>query len=590
MQKTDKILLVDDLPANLLTLSRALHDSYRVSISTSGSEALALAEVLMPDLILLDVMMPGIDGLETLQRLRQSTWGGAIPVILVTADESSETHVRGLELGADDFVTKPVVISILKIRIRNLLARQQAERELLRAKERAEAANRAKSAFLANMSHELRTPLNAMLGFAQILAQDGSLSSGQRSGIETIQRSGDYLLTLINDILDLAKVEAGRFELLLESCEPEGLFRATEDLFRMRAQEKGIAFRYLPQGPLPQRLRADTKRLRQILLNLLGNALKFTEQGEVRLEAGYRDGILEFSVVDSGIGIPQERIAGLFQPFQQEGSSDYKRQGTGLGLAISHTLIKLMGGHIVIESVLGKGSCFCVQLPLEMLEAPAQQSHSTMSPERVIGYRRSDAASPHPFMLLVVDDVASNRAVLRGLLEPLGFRILEAESGAQAVTLAAANPPDLVLLDLVMPDLDGLEVTRRLHALPGLAELPVVVCSASAFAEDRANSAAAGCAAHLAKPVQAALLHEILACHLPLHWQLAAPDPATASGDGPDLFPEQREKLLHYLHRGNITAMRQLLSAISPVSGGELGKLQQAAERFDLKTIRQILG
>ena len=485
----------------------------------------------------------------------------------------------------------------------DITAQRQQQAELRQAKEAAEAANRAKSAFLANMSHELRTPLNAMLGHAQILQRDAGLNDKQRRSVETILRSGDHLITLINDILDLAKIEAGRLDLASAPCDLHALFRGLEELFKMRAQDKGIGFRYLETTPLPTLVQADEKRLRQIAMNLLGNAVKFTEKGEVRLEAGYlkipassppppqggaaetgRE-FLELAVIDTGIGIPPERIDSLFQPFQQEGSAEYRNQGTGLGLAIVRQLIEQMRGAIEVQSEPGQGSRFSLRLPLLALaESPMERNARPVGPP--IGYRRSDGGAA-PLRILVVDDQADNREVLRGLLTPLGFEILEAEDGAGALALAAEQRPDLVLMDLVMPGMNGLEATRRLLALPGLDPAPVVIaCSASAYPEDRGKSANAGCRDHIAKPVRGEELFAALKRHLSLIWETApAAEPAGPEGGVPVIDPRQREALLAIVRRGNIMQLRKALEALPRVPP----ELREALGRFDLKRVRALL-
>jgi PAS domain S-box-containing protein len=481
----------------------------------------------------------------------------------------------------------------------DITVQRRQQDELKRAKQAAEAANRAKSAFLANMSHELRTPLNAMLGHAQILQRDAGLSDKQRRGVETIQRSGDHLITLINDILDLAKIEAGRIDLTPAPCDPHALFRGLEELFRLRAQEKGIGFRYLERTPLPALVEADEKRLRQIAMNLLGNAVKFTEQGEVVLEAGYgekempslpemaslpTEGWLTLAVIDSGIGIPADRIAALFQPFQQEGTEEYRNQGTGLGLAIVKQLVEQMGGTIEVQSEPGQGSRFSLRLPLPALAAPPP-GRGAQSAGPPVAYRRRDGGAD-PLRILVVDDMADNREVLRGLLEPLGFAVNEATDGLGALAAAARQPPDLVLMDLVMPGMDGLEATRRLRGTPEMAKPPVVIaCSASAYPEDRQRSRAAGCVDHLAKPVRGAELCAVLEAHLPLAWETAPVETQVLETDPAPITPERREVMLDLVRRGQIRPLREYLEALPAVPA----ELREAVAGFDLKRVRALL-
>ncbi|MCP4702810.1 MAG: response regulator [Gammaproteobacteria bacterium] len=397
--------------------------------------------------------------------------------------------------------------------MRNDLLRSQEE--LVLRKEQAEAANRAKSAFLANMSHELRTPLNAVLGYAQILQRDISLSQAQRQNVEIIKRSGDYLLTLINDVLDLAKIEVGRLELMPGPCELSRFFSELGNLFRLCAHDKGIAFQYQCSGTLPDNVEIDEKRLRQICMNLLGNAMKFTQQGEVRLETGYRNAELTIQVKDTGIGIPDAMHEEIFKPFRQTGEDQYKQQGTGLGLAISHNLAKQMQGRIDLESEEGAGSCFIVKLP-----APVSNMAALPAAVPLAGYRRLDGETAS-LRILVTDDNLNNRNVLRDLLEPLGFVVSEAADGAEAVTLSKKQVFDVILMDLVMPNLDGLSATRRILARSGDKNKRIVAVTARAFEENRAECLAAGCCEYLSKPVDSEALLRVLQALLPLEWKYA---------------------------------------------------------------------
>ncbi len=504
-------------------------------------------------------------------------------------------HVRGEGFPEE----KVEQLRLLAQELWYIIHRRRTEEALVQARHSAEAANRAKSAFLANMSHELRTPLNAMLGHAQIMQSADTLPAGMRRSVGIIQRSGDYLLSLINDVLDLAKVEAGRLDLDPGPCDLHALLRGLDELFRIRTQDKGLAFAYQPSPGLPRRVLADERRLRQVLMNLLGNAVKFTSQGEVRLEAGYSNGHLQLAVVDTGIGLPADRLAGLFQPFHQEGDVEYRSQGTGLGLAISKSLVEQMGGEIGVESRLGVGSRFALSIPLPVIDAPG--GGAVHAPGHLgQRYRRTDGGTV-PLRILLVDDVADNRDVLRGLLTPLGFEVLEVAGGEAALALLAEESVDLVLMDLVMPGINGLESTRRILALPGLASLPIIACSASAFDEDRANSAAAGCVAHLAKPVQRELLQVLLADHLPLRWLAQGDGDSEAEevgvpcrGDAEpeatlDLDDEEREVLLALVQRGRILELRKRVERLPQAECGPLLELREAVARFDLKAVRRLL-
>jgi signal transduction histidine kinase len=316
----------------------------------------------------------------------------------------------------------------------------------------AESANRAKSTFLANMSHELRTPLNGILGYAQIFSHDKSLTKKQQEGMGIIRRSGEYLLTLINDILDLSKIEAGKIELYSTDFDFNEFLQGIVELFQMRAQQKGIDFLYEPLSQLPIRVRGDEKRLRQILINLLGNAVKFTESGGVILRVSFQiTGRVCFQVKDSGPGVAPEDIEKMFEPFQQVGDQKKRSEGTGLGLPITKKLVEMMGGTLQVDSILGQGSLFSMEIDLPEVATSAQLAK--VEPQ-IIGFEGETK------VILVIDDQEENRLVLTDLLVPLGFRVIEAESSLIGIAKAQEFIPDLILLDLIMPEMDGFVTVR----------------------------------------------------------------------------------------------------------------------------------
>jgi|JFJP01.1.fsa_nt_gi signal transduction histidine kinase/response regulator RpfG family c-di-GMP phosphodiesterase len=400
------------------------------------------------------------------------------------------------------------------------LAEQAQEAEIARreaeiARREAEIANQAKSQFLANMSHELRTPLNGILGYAQILLRDKTISPEQLDGLKVINRSGEYLLTLINDVLDLAKIEASCIELYPTHFHLGEFLESIVQLFQMRALQKNIVFNYEPLSALPQGIYADEKRLRQILINLLGNAIKFTQKGRVTLKVGYdKENNVRFQVEDTGVGILPEQIDQIFEPFQQVGHQEYHAEGTGLGLSITKKLVEMMGGELHVRSELGTGSTFWVVLSLQETKNWIK-SHQE-NPPNIVGYTcsREGVAISQGLKILVVDNRPEERSIIIKLLEPLGFVLYEASHGAEGLCQAIEIQPDLIFTDLVMPILDGFELTRQLRKILRFQPVPIIAISASVFDSHQQQSFTVGCNAFLSKPIHVDTLLDLMQQHL----------------------------------------------------------------------------
>ena len=483
--------------------------------------------------------------------------------------------------------------------MREIDAHRKTDLALQKAKDAAESANLAKTRYVTGISHELRTPLNSILGYAQILLREtgGSGSTGkgcsddtQKRALGTILRSGEHLLGLIDGLLDLARIEAGKLRL---DPAPMPLRELLDDLAKMfepQAARKGLQFRIETTGRLPDYVRVDAKRLRQVLINLLANAVKFTEQGEVVLRIDYRMEVARFEIADTGPGIAADDHARIFMPFERSASGRVIAEpGTGLGLSITRMLTSLMGGELTLESELGRGSTFRLRLYLpEYLSVPTQ----TRSMRTVIGYE-----GPR-MRVLLVDDDATQRHMLTGMLAPLGFDVDEAASGREALDCVARVRPDVVLLDINMDGMDGWETARRLREFDG-APIPVLMVSANVFENRSELLRTAGCAGFVPKPVMESELLDQLREALDLTWHVdepadAAPPKAEPAADAPlaALDDEERAALLRLSRLGHVNGIATLLDAISERSDAareDCRRLRALVDGFDLIRFTQLL-
>ena len=524
MRTLPLVFIVDDVPDNIALLGDTLAATCDVQFATSGAEGLAMIAASLPDLILLDVMMPVMDGYQVCAALKSDPLTRSIPVIFVTAKSDPESESQALAAGAVDFIHKPINQQVVRARVRMQLELQrrtadlralnaaledkveQRTQALREAVQHAEAASRAKSDFLANVSHEIRTPMNAIIGLAHLTLQT-DLTQRQRDYLGRIQDSGHHLLGIINDVLDLSKMQAG---MMRAERVTFGLAQVLDNVVAQvagAAALKGLELMLSLPPELPSQIVGDPLRLGQILINLSNNAVKFTDHGEVTLRVAWvgeesQDGaasaavdgsvVLEFSVTDTGIGLTQEQCGRLFRDFEQADSSTTRRYGgTGLGLAITARLAALLDGEVGVHSELGVGSTFSFKARFGAV--PAASSALSLPPE-LAGKR-----------LLVADDHPGARAGTVGMLNALGFAATGVSRGADALaelTQAAAGgePYAALILDSRMPDMDGIATARQLRQLP--LQQPLILLT-TLYDEDAPGESASSTAVDgvIAKPL-----------------------------------------------------------------------------------------
>ncbi|MEG3973750.1 PAS domain-containing protein [Microcoleus sp. herbarium8] len=443
--------------------------------------------------------------------------------------------------------------------------RKQAEFVLSKAKEAAEAASRAKSEFLANMSHELRTPLNGIMGYAQILQRSKILKEEERSRIDVIYQCGSHLLTLINDILDLSKIEAQKVELMPTDFHFPAFLQGVAEMCRIRAELKGIQFNFPSSPELPIGIRADEKRLRQVLINLLSNAIKFTDAGTVTFIVSFAtEAKIRFEIRDTGTGIAQDQLQAIFQPFEQVGDRRRQTEGTGLGLAISKRIVELMGSTIEVQSEMNVGSIFWFDVNLSQADEWVKTSQIDHRGQ-IIGIKDRQPK------IVVIDDKWANRSVISNLLNPIGFEVSEANDGQEGWEKIIEVQPDLIVTDLLMPELDGYELIKRVRESENFKDIVIIVSSASVFETDQYRSLEAGGNTFIPKPVQATELLQKLQQYLDLEWVYEANEaPLARSSDTNELIapPATEMEILYELAmKGNfleIVKQAALLEEIDP--------------------------
>lgn len=483
--------------------------------------------------------------------------------------------------------------------------------QLQQAKEAAETANQAKSAFIAHTSHELRTPLNAILGFAQIFQRESGFTPQQQGAIKVIQRSGQHLLTLINDILYIAKIEAGKLNFELQDFVLSSFLENLEAMIRIRCQQKGIEFEHQILSDLPLVVQGDETRLRQLILNLLGNAVKFTNKGRVTFSVGYvRDfapeeeaadrAKIRFQIADTGIGIPEDQLQEIFVPFRQLNSYSSGQEGTGLGLSISQNIAEQMGSKIEVKSTLGEGSEFWFDINFLNSETPIKKASESNLLVDVTGYQGAKRK------ILVVDDLENNLEVLVNFLTSLGFEVIAANSGTEAIAFTSEQQPDLIILDLVMPEMDGLAVTQILRQEKASQDLPLIMVSASTLPSDESHCYQAGANAFLPKPLDFNRLLRVLEQHLHLEWitseaaqrSLGTLDSSTTRQTNPEptsIVAPTRDELNQLLDLAMQGDLRELLSQLDRLQSEQsqlitfIQQIRPLAETCQLKKLKKLL-
>ncbi len=534
-QKKPSVLIIDDNPTNLAVIVQYLEAyDFEMMIARTGEQGIEIALRGHPDLILLDVMMPRIDGFETCRRLKANPLTADIPVIFLTALNRVEDKVTGFDVGGVDYITKPLqeeeVLARVQTHLRLRMLQQQLEaqnRQLARAKEAAEAANQAKSIFLANMSHELRTPLSAILGCAQIMGHNPKIPSEEQEHLSIIQRSGDHLLILINQVLDLSKIEAGRITLNEKDFDLYQLLDDLYNMFSLKTQKKWVNLVFERTDDVPRCVRTDEVKLRQVLINLLNNAVKFTKEGSVELriancemrkeptpnpfqEEKFEVRNLKFEISDTGPGIAPEEMDKLFEAFGQTETGRQAREGTGLGLPISQKFVQLMGGDITVKSQVGQRTAFTFEIQVESVHATEKICYKPST-------RSAIALEPGQprYRMLIVDEKPDNRKLLVKLLSPFGFELQEATNGQEAVETWEAWKPHLIWMDVHMPVMDGYTATQKIrHSKSEIRNIPIIALSASAFEDERNMAISKGCSDFLQKPFHETDIVEIIHTHL----------------------------------------------------------------------------
>lgn len=607
------VLVVDDNPVNPKLLTSILHGAnYQVLTAGNAEEALQLIETQVPDIILLDVMMPGIDGFSLCRKLKRDDKYADIPLIFITSLSQQEDIVEGFNAGGNDYIVKPFNRQELLARVRNHLHLYDMLQENKRLIALSEDASRSKTEFLASMSHEIRTPLNSIIGMAEVL-NDTKLTEEQRDFVRIFRTAGESLLAIINDILDLSKIEAGQAESETIDFHLPSLLSSVASILSVRATERNVNISINCHPDVPSGLRGDPTRLRQILINLVGNGVKFTENGNVDIFVKKESETqLLFSVKDNGIGIPVEKQQLIFESFTQADSMTTRKYGgTGLGLTICQKLTQILGGEIGLKSLPGGGSTFFFTYPL----------HSALTdttPDRGDSEPAAQCELLKDAHILLVDDNEDNRNLLCLYLRNTPFTLETAENGRDAVEMFKKTSFDIVFMDLEMPIMDGYEATRQFRkweATEKLAVTPIVALTAHAFVRFKKKCMAAGCSDYLTKPVRRNTLIHCISRHLQMNAVLVEtvqdeplagndPEQVTLSYKIQKLIPrfisnkrEDAKQLLHSLETADFNMLNQQAHTIKGTSwmygfkylGDTCLELEQAAKAKDSKLAHDLI-
>lgn len=518
-KQVPKVLIVDDSEVVRRILAKALtQDHYEISTAVDGEDARQKIHKLNPDIVLLDVEMPVLNGFEVLREIHANYNAEQIAVIMVTSQNDDERISRAFEEGAFDYIPKPATESEIRARVRNAIRALQLLREQKTLRKEAEAASQSKSAFLANMSHEIRTPMTAILGYTEILqleAKSHQMPELFMDSLDTIKRNGGHLTEIINDILDLSKIEAGKFEIESISCCPQKIVKEVMELVQVRAEAKGLKLEARFEFPLPAKIKSDPTRIRQILINLIGNAIKFTEVGTIYLETSLlqnegQEPLVQFSIIDPGIGMTEAQMSNLFRPFTQADSSTSRKYGgTGLGLTICKRLAGILGGDIQVSSELNQGSKFSATIGtgcldgVELIENLQQNALDEVQiqeskPREISDHNESLLKG---LKILLAEDGPDNQKLITFILKKSGAEVTVAENGEVAYQKVNKSGKlfDVILMDMQMPIMDGYEATQKIRE-DGYSG-PIISLTANAMEGDREKCISVGCNDHVTKPI-----------------------------------------------------------------------------------------